>query len=105
MLNVSLRAHRFHHFWITFRVFLSGESEAETIGKMLWWMSETNEKEFVYCGTQNLIRLCAPAGFVVKTMKKILHTAVLKIRYDFVYHTLRHFRNELFVKSMSLRLV
>ena len=33
--SMSLRAHRFHHFWITFRVFLSGESEKpETGGKM-----------------------------------------------------------------------
>ena len=33
---MSLRAHRFHHLWITFRVFLSGESEkTETSGRWL----------------------------------------------------------------------
>ena len=29
-----------------------------------------NEKDFAYCGTQNLIRFCAPVSFVVKPMKK-----------------------------------
>ena len=42
-------------------------------------ISETNEEDFAYSGTQNLIRLCAAAGFVVKSMKKLLCTAVLKI--------------------------
>ena len=27
MLNVPIRVHRFHHLWITFKVFLSDESE------------------------------------------------------------------------------
>ena len=32
--ELSLSAHRFHHLWITFRVFLSGESvQLETCGK------------------------------------------------------------------------
>ena len=36
---MSLRAHRFHPFWITFRVFLSGESEKPEISGILWWMA------------------------------------------------------------------
>ena len=44
---MSLRAHRFHHFLITFRVFLSGESEKPETSGILWWMA--GQVKNVYC--------------------------------------------------------